>query len=137
MIRKLVVCAAALAFVFSLSVSAGISKAASNPGPETMVLKTGNATKPANFSHKKHQATIKCAECHHLQGADGKQVPWTEGKEIQKCVTCHSEATMKNPKLNSFKNAAHENCKECHKKEAAAGKAAAPTKCTGCHPKNK
>jgi len=127
MSKKLVVLVTAFAFVFSLALLNGVSDA-SNTGPEDMVLKTGNAKKPAKFPHKKHQDAFKCADCHHGE-ADGKQTPYTDGMEIQQCVTCHNK-DMGNKKLNSFKKAAHSRCKGCHK-EMKKG----PTKCKGCHTK--
>ena len=51
-----------------------------------------------------------------------------------KCETCH--ATAAGGKIEGFgKDKAHALCVECHKKEAAAGKATAPTKCADCHKK--
>jgi len=132
MTKKLVMCAAALAFVFSMAI-AGTCLA--DNGPAEMVLKTAEGKKPANFSHAKHQEKMKCADCHHIKGADGKQAPLPEGAAVQKCETCHN-ADMADPKLNSFKGAAHGLCKECHKKMAAEHPNA-PTKCDGCHPKKK
>jgi hypothetical protein len=48
--------------------------------------------------------------------------------EVKRCAFCHNN-NMSNPKLNSFKLAAHGLCKECHKRH----KDSAPTKCSGCH----
>ncbi len=92
-------------------------------GPEEMVLQTtkDKAKKPktANFPHRKHQENVKCEECHHTKGDDGKQKAFSEGMKIQKCEECHfkgSDMPSKKPhKLNSFKDAAHANCKTCHK----------------------
>lgn len=130
--RKFIICATAFAFVFSLVIAGGICMAG-DTGPEEMVLKTAEAKKPANFPHKKHQEKFECKECHHSKDAEGKQIPYAEGQEIGKCDSCHNDS-MADPKLNSFKNAAHANCKGCHKEKAAEG---APTKCDGCHPKKK
>jgi len=102
---------------------------ASNPGPEEMELKTAAGSKPARFSHKKHQKTFGCKECHHAKTDNGMQSPYVEGMKVTKCTTCHNTEGMANAKLNSFKLAAHGLCKECHKKY----KDSAPTKCTGCH----
>jgi hypothetical protein len=130
MTKKLVLCTAALAFVFSMALAAGTCFA-SDAGGETLILKAEKGNKPVNFPHKAHQDKYACADCHHTKGADGKQAPLAEGAAVEKCATCHN-ADMADPKLNSFKGAAHANCKGCHKES---GSDKAPTKCDGCHPK--
>ena len=138
MIKKFVMCAAALAFVFSLTIAAGTCFA-SDPGPAEITLKAEKGNKPVKFGHKAHQETIKCADCHHGKDADGKQAPLADGAAVAKCATCHNaDMATDDPKykLASFKGAAHANCKGCHKAAAKEGKAA-PTKCAGCHPKKK
>jgi len=126
--KKTFAVTAALTLALGLAV-AGTSIAA-DPGPADMVLKTAEGKKPAKFSHKKHQDSYKCGDCHH-GATDGKQVPYTEDQAVQKCAACHND-TMANPKLNSYMKAAHENCKGCHKTESEKGKPA-PTKCNDCH----
>ena len=122
MAKKIVLCVAALAFVFS--VAAGIS-VAGNAGPAEMVLKTDAGKKPATFPHKKHQDLMKCEQCHHTKAADGKQGPYVAGKEA-KCASCHTAK-------GAYKKVAHKNCKGCHK-AGFEGKNG-PTKCKGCHVK--
>jgi len=122
---------AAVVFCFAM-MTAGVSFAAGT-GPDEITLQTAEAKKPAKFPHKKHQATIKCEECHHTMSADGKKGPYVAGQE-KKCETCHNK-DFKNPELNSLKGIGHARCKECHKKMEDAGKTNAPTKCTGCHTK--
>jgi hypothetical protein len=101
----------------------------------------------ATFNHKKHNEDYKvpCNDCHHVY-KDGKNV-WKEGDEVQKCETCHSEASAPKakegaPKLSKaekikrfHKDAIHENCKGCHTKIKDPEKKKALTKCTACHPK--
>lgn len=132
--KTLLICSAlvlALSFAF-----AGTSNAM-NKGPEEMVLKSADAKKPAFFPHAKHQEMkgVTCGTCHHTKDAAGKQVPYSEGMEIQKCETCHNKTDMKDPKLESFKGVAHERCKGCHAKKKAEG-IEAPTKCNDCHRKD-
>lgn len=130
MSKKLIIIATAFAFVFSLAIAGGVTTASADNGPADMVLQTGNAKKPANFPHAKHQENLKCADCHHTKTADGKRGPYAEGAQA-KCVTCHNETDMPdNKKLNNFKGVGHAQCKGCHK-DMAKG----PSKCTGCHPK--
>jgi cytochrome c553 len=100
-------------------------------GPEEMILKTAASKKPAKFPHGNHQKAFACGECHHAKTDDGIQFPYEVKMVIKKCVTCHNKDDMPNPKLNSFKLAAHGLCKECHKQN----KDSAPTKCSGCHVK--
>lgn len=135
MLKKSFVLAIVIAVALSFAIAAGVV-IASDKGPEEMVLKTDAAKKPALFPHAKHQKMegATCAECHHSKGADGKQAAYVDGQKIEQCVTCHN-ADMPNETLNSFKKAAHINCKDCHKTKAAEG-LAAPTKCAGCHPKD-
>jgi hypothetical protein len=131
--KKFLVFVVALALSLGFAITAGV---AGDTGPEEMVLKTAEAKKPALFPHAKHQQMegVTCATCHHSKGDDGKQAAYEEGQKIEKCVTCHN-ADMANEKLNSFKGAAHGLCQTCHKEKKAAGMAA-PTKCSGCHPKD-
>lgn len=137
--KKLLIFATAFAFVFSLAISGGVAKADEDKGPADedkgpaeMVLQTGNAKKPANFSHVKHQENYKCAECHHSKTDDGKKGEYKAGAQA-KCVTCHNKDDMPDKlKLNNFKGVGHAQCKGCHKKEQKG-----PSKCTGCHPKKK
>jgi Class III cytochrome C family len=67
--------------------------------------------------------------------AKNGNVTFEHSKHAQlKCETCH--ATAAGGKIEGFgKDKAHGTCVECHKKEAAAGKATAPTKCADCHKK--
>jgi hypothetical protein len=102
---------------------------AGDTGPVTMELKTVTNKKPARFTHKKHQETFACEQCHHTKTEDGVRSPYIEGMGIKKCAFCHNNTDMTNPKLNSFKLAAHGLCKECHKQN----RGSAPTKCSGCH----
>jgi hypothetical protein len=130
MFKKLMTLAVAASMTFCFALVTA-DTASANAGDADMVLKTAAAKKPAAFPHKKHQDMYPCAECHH--GADaGKQAPYVAGEE-KKCESCHN-ADFGNAKLNSFKAAAHENCKKCHEAAAKEGKNA-PTKCAGCHVK--
>ncbi len=142
MIRKALVCGTAA--VFLLCGLAGASFAAEKNGPETIILTTTGSAKPkpATFPHKKHQETLKCAECHHGM-QDGKQVPYTEGMKIEKCESCHNSEKLAGKtkgalKLDTLKGAGHGNCLECHKAMVAkdpALKAKNLDKCTTCHTK--
>ncbi|MEJ2690995.1 MAG: cytochrome c3 family protein, partial [Deltaproteobacteria bacterium] len=61
--KKMMICTAAFAFLFSLSM-AGMSFAAEDNGPAEITLTTKDAKKPAVFPHHKHQEFLKCAQCH-------------------------------------------------------------------------
>jgi hypothetical protein len=129
MIKKTIICFTAFAFLAGFT---GIAMA-EDKGPETMELQStiDKASKPktATFPHKKHQDSgIKCGECHHGKGADGKQSAYTEGMKIEKCESCHNKAAGMPKEIATFKDAAHTNCKGCHK-----DKGKGPTKCADCH----
>lgn len=113
---------------------AGFSMA--DNGPTEMTLQAtkdpAKKPKPAVFPHKAHQERLACAECHH--GAkDGKQVAYIDGQEIQKCESCHYKGSGMPEKLETFKDAAHQNCRECHK-QAAADNPDLKDKFKGCLP---
>lgn len=133
MVRKILVCSA----VSLLLLSGGIATSvlASDAGPAEIVLAEGGK-KPATFPHKAHQDKFECGECHHGM-ADGKQVPYAEGMEIQKCETCHNKdvlagKTAGKEKLDTLKGAGHANCLECHKKSDNKEL----KKCGTCHKKS-
>lgn len=137
MVKKALITVAAAAFIFSGIASLSY---AGDTGPEEITLVTAKSEKPkpAVFPHKAHQATLKCAECHHGM-ADGKQVPYTEGQEIKKCESCHNSEvlagkTAGKEKLDTFKGAAHTNCVGCHKEVAAKDESKKALKsCKTCH----
>ncbi len=105
----------------------------SKRGPAVIKMQTARKKKPALFPHRKHQGMFVCATCHHGMDSEGKQVSYTEGMEIQHCVTCHN-LKMENKKLNSLMQAAHARCKGCHKKVVEESGTAGPIgKCRGCH----
>lgn len=109
---------------------------AEDKGPAEMTLEStidkAKKPKPALFPHAKHQETLTCADCHHGKDADGKKVEYTEGMKIEKCESCHNKAAGMPKKLTTFKEAAHKNCKGCHKE-----KDKKLAKCDVCHPKKK
>jgi hypothetical protein len=95
-------------------------------GPEEMILQAVKdkefTPKPAKFPHARHQAAYSCGECHHTL-KDGKKIPHSEGMAAKKCEECHyTGSAMPNAddedkgiiKLDTFKNAAHAQCRSCH-----------------------
>ncbi|MEN8200729.1 MAG: cytochrome c3 family protein [Thermodesulfobacteriota bacterium] len=135
--KKVTLYAAAAALVLGLCFT-GTAFAEADKGPAEMTLEStidpAKKPKPAVFPHAKHQETLTCADCHHSKDADGKQVAYVDGQKIEKCESCHNKAAGidKAKKLSTFKEAAHANCKACHKE-----KDKALAKCTVCHPKKK
>ncbi len=131
--KKILVYGVALAFLCTTALVA----VANDKGPAEMTLQAtvdaNKKPKPAVFPHAKHQEKLACGECHHTKGDDGKQVAFTDGMKIQKCETCHNKAAGMPKGLQTFKDAAHKNCKGCHKET---GKKEL-TKCSNCHPKKK
>ena len=133
--KKITLCAMATALAVGLCFT-GASFASDDKGPAEMVLEStidkAKKAKPAIFNHAKHQETLTCGDCHHSKGADGKQVAYVEGQKIEKCESCHNKAAGMPAKLTTFKEAAHANCKACHK-----AKDKKLAKCSVCHPKKK
>jgi len=135
MMKKILICAFAVTFLCI----AGISIADNGPAEMTLQAEKDAAKKPkpAVFPHAKHQEIAKCGECHH-SAKDGKQVAYVEGQEIAKCESCHFKGSGLPKKVETFKAAAHVNCKDCHK-EAAAANPELKDKfkgCNPCHPKS-
>ncbi|SDP18693.1 cytochrome c3 family protein [Desulforhopalus singaporensis] len=141
MLKKILACSAIAMLVLTGS---AVLSMGSDTGPEeiTMVGSKSAKPKPAVFPHKMHQEKFECAECHHGM-ADGKQVPYAEGMEIQKCETCHNEEVLAGKtadklKLDTIKGAGHGNCLACHKemvKKDAELKAKKINSCKTCHQK--
>ncbi len=144
MLKKIFTCSVVSLFVFCGAVSFVSAGADSGPTDITMVSTSSKKPKPANFPHKKHQDTLKCADCHHSM-ADGKKVPYVDGQDIGKCESCHNKEVLPGKlkgklKLDTIKGAGHGNCLACHKakaKEDPALKAKKIDKCAACHPKKK
>ena len=135
--KKIVLCTAAAVFV-SVTCLAGFT-IADEKGPAEITINP-DGKKPAVFPHAKHQERIKCGECHHTKGEDGKQAPYTEGMKIQKCETCHTGDMLKDKVKGktAMQRAGHGNCLACHKEEAKKDPAKKGLKkCSTCHPKKK
>ncbi|MGD9949566.1 MAG: cytochrome c3 family protein [Desulfobulbus sp.] len=129
--KKLIVCGALLAVCCAPSLL--INAQAADKGPAEITLQStidGKPTpKPAQFPHGEHQSRLECKTCHHGKGADGKRVSYVEGQKIEKCETCHNTKVAEMPaKVNTYMKAAHQLCKDCHKKNKPE-----LAKCTVCH----
>ncbi|MDO5674862.1 MAG: cytochrome c3 family protein [bacterium] len=126
-----------LAFFLACILFASCALAAeTNTGPEAMVLRStidpDRKPRTATFPHREHQARLDCAECHHGQAADGKQLPYVAGQKIAKCESCHNtKVEGMNEEYNTFQKAAHATCRACHQKTDAK-----LTKCSVCHKKD-
>ena len=142
MLKKILACSVVTLFV--LVGSASCFAADAGPADITIVGEKSKKPKPAQFPHKQHQDTLNCADCHHSM-ADGKQVAYVDGQEIQKCEACHNAEVLPGVKvgklkLDTIKGAGHGNCLACHKKMAKENpelKAKKIAKCAACHPKKK
>ena len=88
--------------------------------PDKLTLnKEGKAKGAVAYNHKAHTEKVKdCKTCHHKDAAGSEQG----------CGKCHGDKTE--GKKLSGKEAFHQQCKDCHKKE---GKG--PQKCDECHAK--
>jgi len=105
-----------------------LSAAAIHAGEAKDVITLPSKQGAVTLTHKAHvaHAQKKCNACHHLDKADGS--------DAKKCSQCHKEkeSEVNGKKVISAKDAFHQNCKDCHKKDAAKK---APTTCKGCHVK--
>ncbi len=127
MFKKSLVCALAVSFFLCGAAFYSFATEADKGAADILLQATKDKAKkpkPAVFPHAKHQETITCGECHH-GGEPGKQTAYAEGMKILKCEECHYKGSgMPNKKdkakgiakLATFKDAAHQNCKTCHKK---------------------
>ena len=107
---------------------------AEEKAPAAPIVLKGAPMGGVKFEHSKHTA-VKCETCHH---ASKTEKPLASAH--QKCTDCHTKAAtapMKTKMQAAFHNPTGQAgvCIDCHKKEAAAGKATAPTKCAQCHQK--
>jgi hypothetical protein len=106
---------------------------AEEKAPAAPIVLKGAPMGGVKFEHSKHSA-VKCDTCHHASKAEKPLA-----SAHQKCTDCHTKAVaapMKTKVQAAFHNPTGQAgvCIDCHKKEAAAGKAA-PTKCAQCHQK--
>jgi hypothetical protein len=99
------------------------------------------------FTHRKHveDYNITCGECHHDEKGQPLDLEW--GDDVQKCSECHSipgekpkgkdaPKLTKQEELQYHAEAVHMNCRDCHREYNKKHETkAAPTTCTGCHPK--
>ncbi|MCU0560159.1 MAG: cytochrome c family protein [Desulfobacterales bacterium] len=85
--------------------------------------------KSLHYRHVKAQEN-KCEACHHQFDPTAKKLFYAKGKE-ETCRYCHLDRTVEN--VTSFRQAAHDQCIDCHRKQLAASKAAGPATCSGCH----
>jgi nitrate/TMAO reductase-like tetraheme cytochrome c subunit len=134
MMRNLLICG--VAAIFLCVAGAGLA----DKGPADMILQAekdkAKKPKPAVFPHAKHQEIATCADCHH-SAKDGKQIAYVDGQDIQKCESCHFKGNEMAKKIASYKNAAHKNCRDCHKAAAAKDPSLKEkfSKCMPCHVK--
>ncbi|HWR98230.1 MAG TPA: cytochrome c3 family protein [Candidatus Methanoperedens sp.] len=85
---------------------------------------------PVTFNHTKHGA-LGCATCHH----NDKDLK-TGGTPAKLCFDCHGPAASadgKQPDTYEMIHGKTAMCLACHKTDAAAQAAKAPTACKDCH----
>jgi hypothetical protein len=110
--------AAVLAAAMAMLFTAGTAMAAAPDKP--IVIKVIQKTKPpVTFEHARHK-DVKCQKCHHKDA---------EGKE-QKCFAAKCHGAKAEGKMVELKEAFHQLCRECHKKEKKG-----QVKCEDCHKK--
>ncbi len=85
--------------------------------------------KSLHYRHVKAQEN-KCEACHHQFDPAAKNLFYAKGKE-ETCRYCHLNRTVEN--VTSFRQAAHDQCIDCHRKKLALNQEAGPAACSGCH----
>jgi len=82
--------------------------------------------------HARHVAAAedKCEGCHHVYDEAAKKLVYKKGQE-DACRDCHGDLDDGNKR--SYRHVAHASCVGCHHTRAAAGEAAGPERCAGCH----
>jgi len=86
---------------------------------------------PVTFNHKKHGADLGCVSCHHTE----KELK-EGGKPAKLCFECHGPAASADGKQVDTYEMIHGKtamCLACHKTDAKAIAAKAPTACKECH----
>lgn len=71
-----------------------------------------------------------CGACHHIYDEEREKTIYREGEEGS-CRYCHK--AQKVEKTRSYRDAAHTDCVNCHRRIAEAGGDAGPFDCRGCH----
>ncbi len=146
--KKLSLLAGALFFV-SFFISAGLFAGSTVEDAIKMENKAYTEHKKSicEFQHKKHaeERDLKCGDCHHDD--KGASLDLKMGDDVQNCIACHNKPGEKPKgknapkltpaeKLQYHAEAMHAKCKKCHKVYNKKNSTkAAPTTCTGCHPK--
>ena len=84
---------------------------------------------PVTFNQKKHGADLGCATCHHQE----KELKAGDTK-AKSCFECHGPEA-KDKQIDSFEliHGKTGKCLACHKTDAKAMAAKAPTGCKDCH----
>jgi hypothetical protein len=141
-------------WVVALIIIPGQALVLAEKDPEQLMLPTGTMTlsappdaerdpalSPVVFPHSLHFA-YSCKDCHH---------EWDGQGEIQSCAAagCHENLWAAPPgttplgekRIKSLAGAYHQTCRDCHREELKAQKAAGMTRfytgpidCDGCHP---
>ena len=93
-------------------------------------IKEGKKAKgPVTFNHTKPGADLGCATCHHTE----KELK-AGGTPAKLCFDCHGpEAKDKQVDTYEMIHGKDAMCLACHKTDAKAQAAKAPTSCKACH----
>lgn len=97
-------------------------------GPEKITIDTNKSGKRVpdfgHWAHMEMEAVGGCTTCHHTI---------EEGETPKACGACHKDPKDKDPETGApgFKDAFHDNCTGCHKKQEDKKL----RRCTTCHPK--
>ncbi len=82
-----------------------------------------------HYRHLKAQEN-RCEVCHHERDPATQKLVYVKGNE-NNCRSCHREEPVE--KVRPLRQAAHEQCIECHRRRIARKEEAGPIYCSGCH----
>ncbi len=82
-----------------------------------------------HYRHVKAQEN-RCETCHHQRDPATEKLTYVKGQE-NNCRSCHRETPVE--KVRPLRQAAHEQCIDCHRRQIARQKEAGPIHCSGCH----
>ncbi len=82
-----------------------------------------------HYRHVKAQEN-RCEVCHHERDPATQKLVYVKGNE-NNCRSCHREEPVE--KVRTLRQAAHEQCIDCHRKRIARKEESGPIYCSGCH----
>lgn len=82
------------------------------------------------ITYQPEKSDENCGACHHVYDEQAEKLIYKEGEEGS-CRYCHKPQRIDDTR--SFKNAAHDDCVNCHRRFKEDDIKAGPVECRGCH----